>query len=656
MCKKPIFLISFVLVLGLLLSIAQGADPSLVGWWKFDEGAGTTAYDSSIYGNDGTLQNGPQWVNGKLKTALQFDGVDDFVQVPHDPILTVDNEVTVMAWINTSRHGGPGTEGWQGILAKSNDPRSYSFYTESGGGLHFSTAGTGTVSSTQVPLNEWVHVCAMVSAGQHIYYINGQPAGTSGSGIVLPGAADTANLTIGRTQEGANRSFLGMIDDPRIYNRALTQEEVQEAMLGADLQQARNPNPADGAIDVSVEANLTWTRGESADEDEVYFGTDPCALTKVADIIVLPPNPPLYNPGDPNLVASTTYYWRVDEINDMKTITGDLWSFTTVRGEAQPEYPSDGALIKGDMVSGNISTNLEFLPGATTVEYTGYFSEDYSKVESRAEDANLGPPPYAQWPDFKYTYWAGNPGVPPIIDSLVRGTKYYWTVDCKDTKGNTYYGDIWEFAIYGYHAFAPSPPNEAVLVSPDVLLSWLPGFSAEDHDIYIGTSWEDVNNAEFDPFNPPPEFLDTRSEPNFQCSGLATYTKYYWRVDEVVGRSPPLFIPTEFYKGNVWCFTTGLPGGGLLGEYYHHTGEASPPGFETFVVERIDPVIDFGWGDGQPHPLVNADDFTVRWRGKVGVPYSGLITFYAATDDGVRLWVDDMTTPIIEIRSTADVP
>jgi len=184
MYKETIILITFVVVLGLSISVAEGADPSLVGWWRFDEGSGTTAYDTSGYGNDGTLMNGPQWVNGQLKMALQFDGVDDFVQVPHDNILTVDNEVTVMAWINTSRYGGPGTEDWQGILAKGNDPRSYSFYTESGGGLHFSTAGVGTVSS-QVPLNEWVHVCAMVSAGQHVYYINGQPAGTGGSGIVI---------------------------------------------------------------------------------------------------------------------------------------------------------------------------------------------------------------------------------------------------------------------------------------------------------------------------------------------------------------------------------------------------------------------------------------------------------------------------------------
>jgi hypothetical protein len=49
----------------------------LVGWWKFDEGSGTVAYDSSGNGNDGNLTNGPTWTTGKIGGALSFDGVND---------------------------------------------------------------------------------------------------------------------------------------------------------------------------------------------------------------------------------------------------------------------------------------------------------------------------------------------------------------------------------------------------------------------------------------------------------------------------------------------------------------------------------------------------------------------------------------------------
>ncbi|MHC4330451.1 MAG: LamG domain-containing protein, partial [Planctomycetota bacterium] len=208
--------------------------------------------------------------------------IDDFVQVPHADILTVDNEVTVMAWILTSRHGGPGTQDYQGIIAKGNPPRSYSLYTQSAGTLHFSTtsagAYVGSSSDSQVPLNEWAHVAAMVSGGQHLYYINGEPAGTGGGGIELPGTADTSTVVIGRTNEGATRSFLGIIDDARIYNRALTQDEIKEIMRG-DTTLAWGPSPAHGSTpDINVATPLTWSAGEKAAQHDVYFGTDKNAV------------------------------------------------------------------------------------------------------------------------------------------------------------------------------------------------------------------------------------------------------------------------------------------------------------------------------------------------------------------------------------------
>ncbi len=243
----------------------------LVGWWRLDEGSGTIATDLSEYGNDGTLQGDPQWVNGKFGKALQFNGVDDWVEIPHAEILTVDNEVTVMAWINAERHSGPGGVNWQGIVAKSNSPRSYSFYTRINGVLHFSTAGVGSSSTAQIPLNEWVHVAAIVVGGGHRYFVNGEPGGESGSGITLPGAADTATVVIGKTQE-SSREFLGVIDDVRIYNNALTQEEIQTIMQGAGMPYAFVPSPADGVLHEDTWASLSWRPGDDAASHDVYFG------------------------------------------------------------------------------------------------------------------------------------------------------------------------------------------------------------------------------------------------------------------------------------------------------------------------------------------------------------------------------------------------
>jgi hypothetical protein len=225
--------LSSILLLGFSLCQAQAADASLVLSLSFDDGGGEIAADLSDHGNDGELKGDPEWVEGRHGKALKFDGVDDWVEVPHADILTVDEEVTVMAWINAERHTGPGGAQWQGILAKSNGPRSYSLYTESGQALHFSTAGSGSLSTGKVPLNQWVHVAAMVVDGKHKYYIDAQPAGEGGGGISLPGAADTAAVVVAKTHEGS-REFQGMIDEVRIWNRALTDEEIEEQMnMGA---------------------------------------------------------------------------------------------------------------------------------------------------------------------------------------------------------------------------------------------------------------------------------------------------------------------------------------------------------------------------------------------------------------------------------------
>jgi hypothetical protein len=234
-------------------SLGEAADPkdsSLVLYLPFDDDGGDVAKDHSQYGNDGDLNGPPKWVDGKFDGALQFDGAKDFVQVPHADILSVDEEVTVMAWINTERHGGPGN--YQGIVAKSNGPRSYSLYIESGGGLHFSTAGVGTVSTTKVPLDEWLHVAAMVVDGTHKYYINGEPAGQGGAGIKLPGLSDKDDVLVGKTWEGT-REFLGLIDEVRIWNRALDEDEVRKEM-DIGISTAVNPSGKLGATWGSIKS------------------------------------------------------------------------------------------------------------------------------------------------------------------------------------------------------------------------------------------------------------------------------------------------------------------------------------------------------------------------------------------------------------------
>jgi hypothetical protein len=223
-----VFLSIAVLIISASVIKAQETDVSLILSLSFEDGKGKVATDISKYGNNGALKGDPKWVDGKFGKALQLNGSTDWVEVPHADILTVDKEITVMAWIKADRYEVPGA-GYQGIVSKSNDPRSYSLYTMAAGTLHFSTAGVGTVSVAKVPLKEWVHVAAVVVDGKHRYYFNGKLDSESGSGVKLPGLSDKASVLVGKTPEGS-REFGGIIDEVRIWNKALTIDEIVKQM------------------------------------------------------------------------------------------------------------------------------------------------------------------------------------------------------------------------------------------------------------------------------------------------------------------------------------------------------------------------------------------------------------------------------------------
>ena len=216
-------------IIALAVPFAHAVDPSdesLILYFSFDELNGDTVTDHSQYGNDGTIAGAPESVAGKFGNALKLNGQSDWVEVPHADILTVDENVTVMAWINAGRHQGPNSERWQGILSKGNGPRSYSFYTEFPSEcLHLSAGGSGSVCTGVVALNEWQHVVAHVDNGTHRYWLNGESVGEFGGRNPLPGTADTAAVLVGKTHEN-NREFLGLIDEVRIWNRALSEDEI----------------------------------------------------------------------------------------------------------------------------------------------------------------------------------------------------------------------------------------------------------------------------------------------------------------------------------------------------------------------------------------------------------------------------------------------
>ncbi|MFA6039099.1 MAG: LamG-like jellyroll fold domain-containing protein [Candidatus Peribacteraceae bacterium] len=200
-----------------------GYADGLVGYWRFYEGAGTTVADSTGNGRTGTLTNSPIWVNGKLGKGLQFDGVNDFVAVNDHDSLDVTNAMTISAWVYWSSSGVR-----EMILKNNNANTGYGQYElyQNNTYVSFRLMGASSTLTTSTPLslNAWHHVAAVWDGTRMKIFLDGVPDNNSVSYSGTP-VSTTGRLTFGAYANGLY-PFSGMFDEIRIYNRAISANEV----------------------------------------------------------------------------------------------------------------------------------------------------------------------------------------------------------------------------------------------------------------------------------------------------------------------------------------------------------------------------------------------------------------------------------------------
>jgi N-acetylneuraminic acid mutarotase len=189
----------------------------LVGWWKFDEGSGTVAYDSSGNGNHGNLTNGPTWVSGKIGGALSFDGVNDHVRIGN--VLNNMSSSCFSLWFKPA--SVPSGHGY--MVFKEH---TYALTLASNGGVHLnfgngSEWGNTNVYTTLLELNKWYNVTATRESGIMKVFIDINLLANNFYNTSF--GSNSWPLVFGGI--GTN-SFNGLIDDIRIYDRALSAEEV----------------------------------------------------------------------------------------------------------------------------------------------------------------------------------------------------------------------------------------------------------------------------------------------------------------------------------------------------------------------------------------------------------------------------------------------
>ena len=200
----------------------------LVGYWSFDEGGGTTAYNAAGTGsvNDGALTNGPKYTRGKKAGALEFDGRDDYVNCSSDDSLDITDAITIEAWIKpatlTNFHiilgKFDGTDSF--YLRHDTNQVKWTARDEGSGGM-ISAFSPSSITSA----NTWYHILATFDGSEMLAYVNGI-AGTPVSGLTGIRDSSSTPVYIGGAS-GLPQYFNGAIDEVRIYDRALSAEEVR---------------------------------------------------------------------------------------------------------------------------------------------------------------------------------------------------------------------------------------------------------------------------------------------------------------------------------------------------------------------------------------------------------------------------------------------
>jgi hypothetical protein len=216
----------------LTINLARGVFPSgLVGYWRFDEGKGGIASDSSGNDNNGILVNGPAWVNGKYGKALSFDGVNDYVVVPQSSSLDIVNSVSVTAWIYPKALPASGV-----ILSRwydGTEPDRGIVLQLLPGFYHFGVIDDNNrlLVPFSFEINKWYFLAATWNGSVSRAYVNGIEIGnrsTSGSFT-----NQNLNLGIGSDINPFEWYFNGTIDNVMVYNRTLSPQEVMAEYTGS---------------------------------------------------------------------------------------------------------------------------------------------------------------------------------------------------------------------------------------------------------------------------------------------------------------------------------------------------------------------------------------------------------------------------------------
>ncbi len=411
----------------------------------------------------------------------------------------------------------------------------------SSGAIGIGAVGYSSAYGYTTKPNTWYRMVVVVDNGvRHDLYVDGVEI-FKGNQQGVDGRFCLADKILlfaaGYNQDGddapINVSNVAIWDVPLSADEILTLGYAGQRIFG-DYPQAASPVPADGAFHADTWVNLAWRAGDFAVSHDVYLGDDYQAVAEaITDSDVFRGNQGgmFYIAGFPGfaypdgLVPGTTYYWRIDEVNNDHPDSpwkGEVWSFSIPPKTAYQPDPADGA----ESVDPEDVT-LAWTPGYGAKLHTVYIGDDFDTVANATGGA----------PNGFATYKPG----PLKLEKV-----YYWRVDEFDA-ANTYKGEVWSFSTLGAVG-SPLPALNATDVAMNAILSWTPADSAASHRLYFGTDKEAVRAAAAG--SPEDQGSIALGAESYDPGLLEADTPYFWRVDEVDAQG-------NTSKGPIWVFTTG---------------------------------------------------------------------------------------------------
>jgi hypothetical protein len=384
------------------------ADPGLVCWWEFDG----NAEDSSEYENHGVENGDPVYVSGYHGQAIGLDGIDDHVICSLGQQETW-SAYTVAMWVRTDTLG---QDLYSSVFNNNSEGNDFQINVDDADNYQY--RGSANQAFGAVTTN-WVHLAVTCDGVETTLYFNGGAVAT-----IAAADTDFGQFAVGTNRNTANW-FAGTIDDVRVYNRALSSEEIRAlAPSGESLLLW----PDDGAVLERTSVLLEWQRGLYAadtnghevflsDDFEAVESGDPAASLGVTS------NEFYYVE---ELAGGRDYYWRVHDVNDLQA--GSPWkseirSFTVPEATAWSPVPHDGARFM------DLNVTLSWKTGMGGNENDVYFGDSQNDVSNGTGGTFLGRQAETTF-NSTAELW---------------DTAYYWRIDTVKTDGEVVGGPVWSF-------------------------------------------------------------------------------------------------------------------------------------------------------------------------------------------------------------------